>query len=336
MPANTPTAEKPALILPAPHPGQMRVWQEMRRFNFLAAGRRWRKTTFAMAWLIEQTLEQGGDFLWGAPTFKQVRVGWDEMRFACSEIADFEFNESRMTILFPRDPQFSGRAKGHFVSLDEPDNARGLTAARVVLDEAADIPQRAWYQVIRPMLMDTNGQALLTGSPKGRNWFHTEWTRAEDRPDAKAWQIPTVGAVIADGRLLRQPHPYENPHVPWPEIEQMFDTLPERVFRQEILAEFLDNAVLLIEQRQVRFPEIPVLVNELVSYEYSRTLAGTLTMNAPEGMHDDAVIAFALSCWPLVHGGGGVRMSDSQMDRLRAPDSLRTEIGGINIMRREF
>src|SRR5260221_14723959 len=98
----------------------------------------------------------------------------------------------------------------------------------------------------------------------------------------------------------------------------------------------INSTVLLIEQRQVRFPEIPVLVNGLVSYEYSRTLAGTLTMNAPEGLHDDAVIAFALSCWPLVHGGGGVRISDSQMERLRAPDNLRTEIGGINIMRREF
>jgi hypothetical protein len=36
-----------ALALPVPHPGQQRIIAEARRFNVIAAGRRWGKNTLA-------------------------------------------------------------------------------------------------------------------------------------------------------------------------------------------------------------------------------------------------------------------------------------------------
>jgi len=44
-----------------------------------------------------------------------------------------------------------------------------------------------------------------------------------------------------DNALVRTPHPLENPVIPWTEIEHLFATLPRRVFRQEVLAEFLEG-----------------------------------------------------------------------------------------------
>jgi hypothetical protein len=46
---------------------------------------------------------------------------------------------------------------------------------------------------------------------------------------------------IVDGRLESEPHPLENPEVDFNEIRLLYETLPERIFRQEILAEFIED-----------------------------------------------------------------------------------------------
>jgi hypothetical protein len=219
--------------LPFPHPGQRRVRRESARFNWLSAGRRWRKTTLVMAIAVEEAL-RGKSIFWGAPTYDQVRVGWGETRRAAIEVAGF--NQSTMTCSFPAGGEIRYR------SLDDPDNARGFTADGIVIDEAGDVAESAWYEVLRPMLIDTGGWAWAIGTPRGRNWFWREYVMAEDRPDARAWNAPTLGCRIADGRLHREPHPLENPEISFGEMEHLFATLPERIFRQEILAEFIENS----------------------------------------------------------------------------------------------
>ncbi len=185
-----------------------------------------------MAIAVEKALE-GQSLMWGAPTFDQVRVGWDETRHAAGGIATF--TQQRMEAVFPTGGVIRYR------SLDNPDNARGHTADGIVIDECADVDERAWYEVLRPMLIDTGGWAWLIGTPKGRNWFWREHVAARDRSDSAAWQVPTVGCAIRDGQLVRIPHPMENPYVPFAEIEHLWATTPERVFRQEILAEFIEG-----------------------------------------------------------------------------------------------
>ena len=176
---------------------------------------------------------QGAAVLWGAPTFDQVRIGWNETRHAAGDVA--QFHQSTMTATFPTGGTVTYR------SLDDPDNARGHTADGVIIDEAGDVVERAWYEVMRPMLIDTNGWAWLIGTPKGRNWFWREWGAAASREDAAHWQIPTLGCEVTTDGLVRKPHPLENPDIPWSEIEQIYATTPGDTFRQEIMAEFLEN-----------------------------------------------------------------------------------------------
>ncbi|MDE2104319.1 MAG: hypothetical protein KGL39_44185, partial [Patescibacteria group bacterium] len=97
----------------------------------------------------------------------------------------------------------------------------------------------------------------------------------------------------------------------------------------------IDNAVLLVEQHRVSFPAIQVLLSELEAYEYERTAAGTLRMNAPGGMHDDAVIAFALACWPLGHQATG-HLSSEILEAMRTPAPQRTGMGGAGLLKRRF
>lgn len=172
--------------------------------------------------------------LWGAPTFDQVRIGWNETRHAAADVAQFHL--STMTATFPTGGTITYR------SLDDPDNARGHTADGIIIDEAGDVVERAWYEVMRPMLIDTNGWAWLIGTPKGRNWFWREYGMALSREDAARWQIPTLGCAVDGATLVRKPHPLENPDIPWSEIEQIFATTPIDTFRQEIMAEFIENA----------------------------------------------------------------------------------------------
>ncbi len=115
-------------------------------------------------------------------------------------------------------------------SLDNPDTARGRKYARVVVDEAAMVPtlMDAWNFVIRPTLVDYQGDAFFLSTPKGRNgfWQMYQWGIDENVPEWGAWQNPTE----------------TNPYIPLSEIDEMRKTNPELVFRQEILAEFIEDA----------------------------------------------------------------------------------------------
>ena len=368
-----------------------------------------------MSICVEAALH-GQTWLWGAPTYDQVRIAWEETRRAgAGAPGDVEYHKSEMTV------SFRDRGRILFRSLDDPDNARGWTADGVVIDEAGDVPEAAWYEVLRPMLLDTGGESWCIGTPKGRNWFWRECMQAPDREDARFWNAPTLGVILGEQGLERRPHPLENPEIRFEEIADLWRTLPERVFRQEILAEFIEDAggvfrgvmgavdagrtgcsgqivgrtyclgvdlarvrdftvltvlddtgrqvyherfnqiswerqegailaaarrygarivldstgvgdpifeavrkaglhvtgyqisnpskerlidalAMAIEQGQVRLMDLPVQTAELQAFAYELTAARNVRMGAPEGMHDDCVIALALANWGLRGG----------------------------------
>lgn len=218
--------------LPYPHTGQRIVRTDAKRFNWLSAGRRWRKTTMGVSIAVEGAI-LGKHVLWGAPTYDQVRIAWGESVRAAGTVANF--TQMRMTAEFPSGGRIIYR------SLDDPDNARGHTADEAIFDEVADIKAAAYYEVVRPMLIDTKGGFWGIGTPKGRNWFWREYMTAKDRVDTMSWQVPTLGVEAVDGVLIRKPHILENPDISFEEIEQIYKTTPERVFMQEILAEFIES-----------------------------------------------------------------------------------------------
>ena len=222
-----------AIRLPNPHKGQIRVRQEAERRNWLSAGRRWRKTTMGVSIGIEKALE-GWPVFWGAPTYDQVRIAWQDAEYACG--GNIRFLKSEMTAYFPND------GKLIFRSLDDPDNARGHSFKLCIFDEVADIKPRAYYEVVSPILANyTDSVFWGIGTPKGRNWFFQEWNKAKSQPTSMSWQIPTLGCKIMNKELVRVPNEYENPEFPWGELVKEYNTLPQRVFEQEYLAQFLEG-----------------------------------------------------------------------------------------------
>lgn len=70
-------------------------------------------------------------------------------------------------------------------------------------------------------------------------------------------------------------------------------------FTNESKNRLVQNLAICLEQRRITFPNEPLLIDELNSYEYQLTDGGKITYNAPDGKHDDAVVSLALACWAL-------------------------------------
>jgi hypothetical protein len=63
--------------------------------------------------------------------------------------------------------------------------------------------------------------------------------------------------------------------------------------------DLIENLSMMIENQQITIPQIPELINELKLYGYKTSPSGNVQYGAPEGYHDDCVIALALAAWQL-------------------------------------
>lgn len=222
-----------------PHAGQLEVHSHPARFKVLAAGRRWGKTRLGVHECLE-VAAMGGRAWWVAPSYKMGVVGWRPLSMMGSKIGA-EVRKVDRQILLPNGGEVTVR------SADDPNSLRGEGLDFVVLDECAYMSEAAWNEALRPALSDRQGKAMFISTPKGRNWF---WRRFQEgltttygKPDAidlgngfaelqveeigewKSWRFPTS----------------TNPHIAPEEIEAARLSLPENIFNQEYLAEFLEN-----------------------------------------------------------------------------------------------
>lgn len=209
------------VTLPELHEGQQRIVDEAVRFNVLACGRRFGKTMLGIDLLIDKALD-GFPVGWFSPTYKMLQEVWAEIR---------KTTQSLQTRISAQDHRIELVTGGLIDcwSLDAADSVRGRKYARVVLDEAAMVPglADAWQAAIRPTLTDYKGDAFLLSTPKGINFFHECYQRGLDplQPDWRSWHMPTA----------------DNPYIDPAEVDAARQELPEQIFKQEYLAQFLQN-----------------------------------------------------------------------------------------------
>lgn len=215
------TAHRPLIKLPPLHPRQREIALDDARFKVAAAGRRFGKTRLGAA-LCMMTAGAGGRAWWVAPTYPVAQVGWRLIRRMALQIPGAEVRQAERIATLPNGGEIQVR------SADNPDSLRGEGLDFVVMDECAFIHEDAWQEALRPALADRKGRALFISTPKGRNWFWRLWQRCIDDHDHEwhGWQLPTAA----------------NPYIDPTEIEAARLGLPERIFAQEFLAQFLDDA----------------------------------------------------------------------------------------------
>lgn len=192
-------------------------------------GRRWGKTIMGGD-LSLATASQGGHVAWIVPTYKNGRSLW---RWAEAVVAPLRkagyvsINKAEREIVFSNGGVFG------IYSADNEDSIRGEAFNLVILDEAARIPKTAWTDAIQPTLADVNGDAILISTPKGRNWFWIEYQHGLS--DGK--EIVSFSAPSSDN-----PNQHIQRAADLVKQRVAEHTYPERTYRQEWLAEFIDDA----------------------------------------------------------------------------------------------
>lgn len=217
-----PTASSPReVILPPLHRGQREIVSSPARFKVAACGRRFGKTRLGSALCLEAAL-RGGVAWWVAPTYPIASVGWRGIQTLARQVPGADIRQGDREIRFPGGGWLQVR------SADDPDSLRGEGLDLAVLDECAFMREAAWTQALRPALADKRGRALFLSTPKGRNWFYHLYLRGQDDGESEyaSWNRPTLS----------------NPFIDPAEVAEAERQMPDRWFRQEFSAEFLDDA----------------------------------------------------------------------------------------------
>lgn len=215
-----PTAQ---IRLRRPHPAQELVIHDARRFNVLVCGRRWGKTELLINRLVRPMLA-GKPVAWFAPNEKYFDEVWREANKVLAPIITrSDSQKKRLEVT-------TGGVMDFWTLHNTDDPGRGRKYARVAIDEAAIVPSHRlevqWNEAIRPTLTDYEGDAFFASTPKGVNYFHELYQRGQRGEDGWAsWQMPTTA----------------NPHIKPSEVEAARGGLPNAVFRQEYLAEFVTD-----------------------------------------------------------------------------------------------
>ena len=70
-------------------------------------------------------------------------------------------------------------------------------------------------------------------------------------------------------------------------------------FTNQSKKELIENLSIMIDNRQLSYPDIPVLLNEMSIFGYKMSPVGNVQYGAPKGYHDDCPTALGLACWKL-------------------------------------
>ena len=213
------------------HDAQKQILRNANRFNTVACGRRFGKTTLAIALAAAGGPHIPGaiatqtplDVGWFAPTYRLLDEAFRSMlRFARAYVVKSNANA-------PQRIEFSPGTALDFWTLEDKEAGRSRRYGLVIVDEASLSRnlREAWEQAIRPTLSDYRGGAWFFGTPKGRNYFHELYSYGSDprRVEWASHHAPTAA----------------NPFIHPAEIESARRDLPERVFMQEYEAVFLES-----------------------------------------------------------------------------------------------
>ena len=205
--------------IPALRTAQRKIALHPARFKVVACGRRWGKTTLGMALAVGQALD-GKRVWWVAPTYGLAFHPWRAFKRRFAGMWEQKIEDDHHIDL---DSGGSITVK----TAEYPDGLRGVGVDFLVVDEAAFVDEEVWTGALRPALSDTDGQALILSTPRGRNWFYHVYQRGQDDliADWQSWTFQTS----------------ENPRIKSTEIDEARSSLPERIFRQEFEAHFLDD-----------------------------------------------------------------------------------------------
>src|ERR1035437_8066490 len=207
--------------LPGLHAMQREIAECSARFRVVACGRRFGKTLLGIHEAARVALMAGRAWFI-SPSYPMSASAWRDARALVRPVPGIVIAEA------DREIRFAAGGAIRFRSADDPNSLRGDSLDLAVLDENAFMVESVFTEAIRPALSDRAGRALFLSTPRGRNHFWRSYVRGLD-PAELEWASFTAPTG-------------SNPFIAESEIAAARSSLPQRVFDQEFLAVFSDDA----------------------------------------------------------------------------------------------
>jgi hypothetical protein len=193
------------------------------KYIVIDCGRQFGKSLLATNLLLKWVLENPNSVgFWVSPIYSQAKKVFDEMVKALKPTGLIKsFNRTEVRIIF------NNGSTLHFKSAEKPDNLRGYTLDYLVMDEAAFMRDAIWNEILRAATLVKGKRILFISTPKGKNYFYTLYNRgvSDDYPEYLSLKYTS----------------YDTPFITTEEIDEAKQTLPDDIFKQELMAEFIDD-----------------------------------------------------------------------------------------------
>lgn len=218
------------------HQKQQEIVRNNARFKVIRAGRKGGKTSVEVEIMLYKAVAKAADLamrsgnrnvLFIAPTQIQARkIVWEALKSRAHGVG--KANEQRLEMELPT---ADGARSTIFVGgWENRENYRGMTDVfHITFDETDTMKEFfiGWQEIFRPMLLDTGGTADFIGTPKKEN---PNLRRLEKEFADKGQDFAAFHFTSGD-----------NPFIDPAEIADAKRDMDADTYRQEILAEYVEN-----------------------------------------------------------------------------------------------
>src|SRR5260221_2113688 len=213
-----------------PHEGQRAIHESQAQRRIVACGVRWGKSLCAAMEAIAAAMEPAERSIgWiCAPTYDLSERIFNQVVVTVAgrlrhRLVNLREHERRLVVR----NMGGGLSEIRGKSADNPISLLGEGLDWVIVDEASRLKPAIWESHLSQRLIDRHGWALLISTPKGKGYFFDLFKRGQGvDPDYASWNMPSWANPLLDRDV----------------IEQERERLPERVFRQEFGAEFIEGS----------------------------------------------------------------------------------------------
>jgi hypothetical protein len=242
-----------------PHPGQQQVLDCKNDEVVICAGRGWGKSMCCGYIVLEF-------FLKGIKEVKEgKRDGLKIFIIAPSYELTSKVFEHFLTMLLKFDKRLGQYVSGggnrpynlkmsesvwiQCKSTTEPFGMLGERVDLQIVDEAPIVPDKVYQQYIRPSRSAAQGKAYYIGTPRGKNWFQKKFLMLKEKNASF--------------------HFRSDEGVHYETLDEIKKDYPDLLFRQEYLAEFVDEAgTVFLNLDDVTVPQQEVLKDSIPGHNY--------------------------------------------------------------------
>jgi len=204
------------------HKNQMQIYYDPHRFKVVCCGRQFGKTTFCSFVGAQEAIQVTN----GTGYVVSVDASRSKILFdAILKKVPYQYVES-VSAKWMNFTLTNG-TKLWCKSAESPKSLPGSQLDFLFVDEAALCDEEVWHLLLPALMRNPKSKVWLVSTPRGKNWFYEAFLMEHTDPDFKSFHFSS----------------YDNPTITKKEVDRMAKHLPELMYRQEIMAEFIEGGI---------------------------------------------------------------------------------------------